>query len=171
MMFLPRFLTPRLQRALAATAIGATTVGLGAVTGCNAAPQAQSVVHLAACVEDAPDQPCERLPGYDPSYWVAEQTDRTGAYLDAAELCLGALLDGQVVGRRGACTDVYDAYVADAQAGRRDLDGRLGEAQAGRALGLAYSTVVARRTLDAGRQMGGRDYGSTPLFGGDSTAR
>ena len=162
-------MTPRIPPApLVALALVA-----GTAAGCaaDAGPQAQSVAHLAACVESAPDQPCERLPGYDPGYWTAEQTDRTPAYLDAAELCLGALLDGHVVGRRGACADVYDAYVADAQAGRRDLDGRLDEAEAGRAFGLAYSAVVARRASDVGRRMGGQDYNAAPLFGGDSTAR
>ena len=74
-------------------------------------------------------------------------------YLDAAELCLGALLRGDVVGRRGACVDVHQAYVADARSGPRDLDGRLGAVQAGRAFGLAYSAVVAERSRRTAESM------------------
>ena len=138
-----------------------------AVAGCAAETDGApaSVAHLAACVEDAPDRPCERLPGYDSAYWTAEQTDRTDAYLDASALCLRALLRGDVVGRRGACADVYPAYVADARDGRRDLDGRLDEAEAGRAFGLAYSAVVAARsarTAEGMREVG-RDKDADPV--------
>ena len=145
-------------------------VGCATETGGRPEP----VAHLAACVEEAPDRPCERLPGYDPDYWMTEQADRTDVYLDAAEVCLGALLRGEVVGRRGACTDLYDAYVTDARAGRRDLDGRLDEAQAGRAFGLAYSAVVFQRAQESAEGMTGRDYNAGPLFDGpasDSTDR
>ena len=112
--------------------------------------------HLAACVEDAPEEPCDPLPPYDAGYWLAQSEGRTGAYLDAAALCLGALLDGAVVGRRGACVDVHAAYVAEARAGRRDLDGRLDQTQAARAFGLAYSAVVAERSRRSADRMGGR---------------
>ena len=150
--------------------LGLLAVGCATETGGRSEP----VAHLAACVEDAPDRPCERLPGYDPAYWLAEQTDRTDVYLDAAEVCLGALLRGEVVGRRGACTDLYDAYATDARAGRRDLDGRLDEAQAGRAFGLAYSAVVFRRAQESAEGMTGRDYNTGSVFDGpapDSTDR
>ena len=112
-----------------------------------------------------PDRPCERLPGYDPDFWTAEQADRTDAYLDASALCLRALLRGDVVGRRGACADVYPAYVADARDGRRDLDGRLDEAEAGRAFGLAYSAVVAARSARTAESMreDGRDKDADPV--------
>ncbi len=128
-------------------------VALLTVTGCARASRPEPVAHLAACAESAPDQPCARLPGYDPAYWLAEQADRTDVYQDAAEICLGALLDGAVVGRRGACADVYDAYLVDARAGRRDLGGRIPDADAGRALGLVYSAQQARRTTDMIRAM------------------
>ena len=140
----------------------------GCATDTADAPSAEApapVAHLAACIEEAPDQPCERLPGYDPAYWMAEQTDQTEAYLDASALCLRALLRGDVVGRRGACTHVYEAYVADARDGRRDLDGRLDEAEAGRAFGLAYSAVVAARSARTaeGMREDGRDKDADPV--------
>ena len=56
-------------------------------------------------------------------------------------------------GRRGACVDVHQAYVADARSGPRDLDGRLGAVQAGRAFGLAYSAVVAERSRRTAESM------------------
>ena len=130
------------------------------LTGCERASQPEPVAHLAACVAEAPDKPCARLPGYDPAYWLAEQAERSDVYLGAAELCLGALLDGAVAGRRGACADVYDAYLVDARAGRRDLGGRIPEADAGRALGLVYSAQQARRSADMIRAMGA-DSGRT----------
>ncbi|MDT7858201.1 hypothetical protein RQM47_16250 [Rubrivirga sp. S365] len=162
--------TLTLRDALLAS-VGAVLATVAFAGGCNrgdAVPRAEPVVRLAACVEAAPSEPCARVPGVGPAYWLAEQGDRTATYLDAAEICLGALLDGAVVGRRGACVDVYDAYVADAKDGRRDLDGRLDAADAGRAFGLAYSAVVARRTQAAGQATTGRDYNAAPLFGGDS---
>ena len=151
--------------------VAALLVGLvaaGCATDTGEAPPTEApapVAHLADCIEDAPDQPCERLPGYDSAYWTAEQTDRTDAYLDASALCLRALLRGDVVGRRGACADVYPAYVADARDGRRDLDGRLDEAEAGRAFGLAYSAVVAARSARTaeGMREDGRDKDADPV--------
>ena len=123
--------------------------------GCADGPADRSapVAHLAACVERAPDRPCEPLAGHGADYWLAQQSDRTTAYLDAAEVCLGALLRGEVAGRRGACVDVHQAYVADARSGPRDLDGRLGADQAGRAFGLAYSAVVAERSRRTAESM------------------
>ena len=143
-------------------------VAAGCAPDTSEAPPAEApapVVHLADCIEGAPDRPCERLPGYDPDYWTDEQADRTDAYLDASALCLRALLRGDVVGRRGACADVYPAYVADARDGRRDLDGRLDEAEAGRAFGLAYSAVVAARSARTaeGMREDGRDQDAAPV--------
>ena len=143
-------------------------VAAGCVTDTGEAPPTEApvpVAHLADCIEDAPDRPCERLPSYDPAYWTAEQADRTDAYLDASALCLRALLRGDVVGRRGACADVYPAYVADARDNRRDLDGRLDEAEAGRAFGLAYSAVVAARSARTaeGMREDGRDKDAAPI--------
>ena len=138
-------------------------VALLALTGCEHASRPEPVAHLAACVDGAPDQPCARLPGYDPAYWLAEQADRTDVYQDAAEICLGALLDGAVVGRRGACADVYDAYLVEARAGRRDLGGRLAEDDAGRALGLVYSAQQARRSADMIRAMSSDSGRTTDL--------
>ena len=159
-------------RHLLLAAAGCSLALVGLVAGCNggetAATPAVPIAHLEACVEQSPDQPCDRLPGYDPAYWLAAQSDQATAYLDAAELCLTALLDGAVVGRRGACTDVYDAYVVDVRAGRRDLGGRLDADQAGRAFGLAYSAVVARRTREGAGAMTGTDDNARPLFGDDS---
>ncbi len=124
---------------------------------------AESIAHLTTCIEDAPDEPCNPLPGYDAAYWLSEGENRTETYLDGAALCLGALLDGDVVGRQGACTDVYEAYVAEARGGSRDLDGRLDDAQAGRAFGLAYSALVSERSLRSAEGMTGRDYNSDPI--------
>ena len=150
------------------TALLVGLVAAGCATDTAEAPPAEApgpVAHLADCIEDAPDRPCERLPGYDSDYWTAEQADRTDAYLDASALCLRALLRGDVVGRRGACADVYPAYVADARDGRRDLDGRLDEAEAGRAFGLAYSAVVAARSARTaeGMREDGRDKDADPI--------
>ena len=124
-------------------------------TGCGSSDDDRpaAVAHLAACVERVPDQPCAPLAGHGADYWLAQQSDRTTAYLDAAEVCLGALLRGEVAGRRGACVDVHQAYVADARSGPRDLDGRLGAVQAGRAFGLAYSAVVAERSRRTAESM------------------
>ena len=138
---------------LTALLLTATTL-LTFSPGCESASRPEPVAHLAACVGGAPDEPCARLPGYDPAYWLAEQADRSDVYQDAAEICLGALLEGAVVGRRGACADVYDAYLVDARAGRRDLGGRIPEADAGRALGLVYSAQQARRSVDMIRGVG-----------------
>ena len=144
---------------LTALLLTATSL-LAASSGCETASRPEPVAHLAACVDGAPDEPCARLPGYDPAYWLAEQADRTDVYQDAAEICLVALLDGAVVGRRGACADVYDAYLVDARSGRRDLGGRLADDDAGRALGLVYSAQQARRSADMIRAMGA-DSGRT----------
>ena len=144
--------TPRArQPLLTALLVGLLVAGCGPET--DATPStpsdrevAEPVAHLAACVADAPDEPCDPLSGYDAAYWLSQGESRTEVYFDGAALCLGALLDGAAVGRQGACTDVYEAYVAEARDGSRDLDGRLDEAQAGRAFGLAYSALVAARS-------------------------
>ena len=134
-------------------ALGGLLGSLLLAAGCaGSEDRSAPVAHLAACVERAPDQPCGPLAGHGTDYWLAQQSDRTDAYLDAAEVCLGALLRGDMAGRRGACVDVHQAYVVDARSGPRDLDGRLGAVQAGRAFGLAYSAVVAeqsRRTAES----------------------
>ena len=130
-------------------------LGLLIAAGCATGSEDHSapVAHLAACVERAPDQACEPLAGHGADYWLAQQSDRTDTYLDAAEVCLGALLRGDMAGRRGACVDVHQAYVVDARSGPRDLDGRLGAVQAGRAFGLAYSAVVAERSRRTAESM------------------
>lgn len=154
----------------AALLIGLFAAGCGSETDTTSpAPAggeaAEPVAHLAACIEDAPDQPCDPLPGYDAAYWLSEGEGRTEVYLDGTALCLRSLLDGDLVGRRGACTDVYEAYVAEARDGSRDLDGRLDEAQAGRAFGLAYSALVAARSerTAEGMREGGRDNDAGPV--------
>ena len=136
-------------------ALGGLLGGLLLAAGCAADSENHSapVAHLAACVKRAPNQACEPLAGHGADYWLAQQSDRTTAYLDAAEVCLGSLLRGEVAGRRGACVDVHQAYVADARSGPRDLDGRLGAVQAGRAFGLAYSAVVAERSRRTAESM------------------
>ena len=160
-----RHYTPRARQALlSALLVGLLIAGCGPGTDATSSAPAGSdvaepVAHLATCVEDAPGEPCEPLPGYDAAYWLSEGEGRTETYLDGAALCLGALLDGAVAGRQGACTDVYEAYVAEARDGSRDLDGRLDEAQAGRAFGLAYSALVAARSARTaeGMREGGSD--------------
>lgn len=112
-----------------------------------------SVAHIQDCVEDAPDRPCERLAGTDVTYWEAERIARSDAYLDAAALCVRALLRGEDVGKRGACVDLHEAYVADVRAGQRDLEGRLDEEAAGRAPGLAYGAVVLARSAQTAEEM------------------
>ena len=152
-----------------ALAVALVVAGCGSETGgseTGAVPDqmAPPVAHLAACIGDAPEEPCTPLPPYDAAYWLGQSGDRTDVYLDGAALCLGALLDGHMVGRRGACVDVHAAYVEEARDGRRDLDGRLDGDQAGRAFGLAYSAVVAERSRRSAEGMeGGRDYNSEPL--------
>ena len=166
--------TPSLVRSNGLSVSVALAVAL-AVAGCGSEADgsepdvgpdqmAPPVAHLAACIEDAPEEPCAPLPPYDAAYWLGQSGDRTEVYLDGAALCLGALLEGNMVGRRGACVDVHAAYVEEARDGRRDLDGRLDVDQAGRAFGLAYSAVVAERSRRSAEGMeGGRDYNSEPL--------
>jgi hypothetical protein len=149
--------------------VGLLAAGCGSETdtapsGPAADGMAESVAHHAASIDDAPDEPCAPLPEYGAAYWLSEGEGRSETYLDGAALCLEALLEGAVVGRRGACTDVYEAYVPEARGGSRDLDGRLDEAQSGRAFGLAYSALVAERTRRSAEGMTGRDYNTGSIF-------
>ena len=63
------------------------------------------------------------------------------AYLDAAELCLRAAIEGHKAAREGACVDVYQAYVAEGV--RSDLGGRLDETEARR--GYAKARIALQR--------------------------
>lgn len=100
-----------------------------------------AVAYPGACVGDAPDEPCPPNPDADVAYWTAQQEAQSGAYLDAAELCLRAALEGENAGREGACVDVYEAYVAEGV--RSDLGGRLDETEARR--GYAKARIALQR--------------------------
>ena len=102
-----------------------------------------AVAHLRACVDGAPDEPCPPDPEADAAYWTAQQEQQSGAYLDAAELCLRAALDSEKVSREGACVDVYEAYVAEGV--RSNLGGRLGETEARRGYVKAREAIQRRR--------------------------
>ncbi len=125
-----------------------------------AAPAAvtDAVAHLQSCVEDAPDEPCAPDPNADAAYWTAQQEAQSASYLDAAELCLRAALDGKEAGREGACVDVFEAYVAEGV--RSDLGGRLDEAEARRGYVRAREAIQRRREqrhIDAMRSNSGSD--------------
>ena len=100
-----------------------------------------AVEHVRACLEDAPGEPCPPNPDADAGYWTAQQEAQSAAYLDAAELCLRAALDGKKAAREGACVDVYEAYVAEGV--RSDLGGRLDETEARR--GYAKARIALQR--------------------------
>ena len=135
--------------------------GCGSDDAPSAAPTAavpDAVAYLRSCVDDAPDEPCAPDPDADATYWTAQQEAQGAAYLDAAELCLRAALDGKKAGREGACVDVFEAYVAEGV--RSNLGGRLDEAEARRGYVRAREAIQRRREqrhIDAMRSNSGSD--------------
>lgn len=116
--------------------------GDGAETATPVPPaESGAVEHVRACLDDAPDEPCPPNPDADAGYWAAQQEAQSEAYLDAAELCLRAALDGARAAREGACVVVYEAYVAEGV--RSDLGGRLDETEARR--GYAKARIALER--------------------------
>ena len=119
--------------------------GDGAETTAPDTPAASAPVeHVRACLDDAPEEPCPPNPDADAGYWTAQQEAQSAAYLDAAELCLRAALDGEKAAREGACVDVYEAYVAEGV--RSDLGGRLDETEARRGYAKARIALERRRS-------------------------
>ena len=121
----------------------AVLVVLAAGCGPGDAPEAThaAVTHLEACLDGAPTESCPANPEADGAYWTAQQEAQSAAYLDAAELCLRAAIDGHKAAREGACVDVYQAYVAEGV--RSDLGGRLDETEARR--GYAKARIALQR--------------------------
>ena len=143
---------------LPATLLVLLAVGCGP----GATPEVAAVAHLRACVDDAPAEPCPPSEQADVAFWTAEQEAQSEVYLDAAELCLRASLDGKKAGRDGACVDVYQAYVAEGV--RSDLEGRLDETETRRGYANARIAVQRRRDqtfIEGMRANPGREFPKT----------
>ena len=128
----------------------------------EAPAEPSAVAHLQACIGDTPDEPCAPNPDADVTYWTAQQEAQSEAYLDAAELCLRAALEGEKAGREGACVDVFEAYVAEGV--RSDLGGRLDETEARRGYAKARIALQRHRSqtfVDGMRSDPGRDVPQT----------
>ena len=147
---------------LAALVILAAGCGPGDAPETAPSEATPGVAHLQACLNDAPTDPCPANPEADGAYWTAQQEAQSGAYLDAAELCLRAAIDGHKAAREGACVDVYQAYVAEGV--RSDLGGRLDETEARRGYAKARIALQRQRSqtfIDGMRATPGPDVPQT----------